>query len=170
MDMFNEKRWYFRQGREQIQRFLGNFSLGALPNHQTLHCPHPPCSYPNIPRNCPSVRTFKTLNQSLVPYIIGIHNKNPQGRTCLPTVVRYWPPSDCLGIIIQVLNLDAMPALIWPPLIPISAHHLHLLSLAQEIKREREPLLIAHSNKQSIHMDQGVMVDANQEVWCGDGL
>lgn len=33
-----------------------------------------------------------------------------------------------------------------------------------------EPLLIAHSNKHSTHMDWGVVADANQEVWLGDGL
>lgn len=32
------------------------------------------------------------------------------------------------------------------------------------------PLLIAHSNKHSTHMDWGVVADANQEVWLGDGL
>lgn len=58
-----------------------------------------------------------------------------------------------------------MLALIWNPLIPVLSHHLHLLSLAEKIKREREPLLIAYSNKHSIHTDWGAGADANQEVW-----
>lgn len=73
-DKFNEKRQYFWQGKEYNQHFLGNFSLGPLPNHQALHCPLF-CSYPNIPRNCPILRTFKILNQSLFPYALGISNK-----------------------------------------------------------------------------------------------
>ena len=58
-----------------------------------------------------------------------------------------------------------MLALIWNPLSPVLSHHLHLLSLAEKIKREREPLLIAYSNKHSIHTDWGAGADANQEVW-----
>lgn len=68
MDKFNEKRRYFLQGRKEIQHFLGSFSLDPLPNRQTLYCPTPPplCSYPNIPRNCPILRTFKTLTSGSI--------------------------------------------------------------------------------------------------------
>lgn len=67
-DKFNEKRRYFLQGRKEIQQFLGSFSLGSLPNRQALYCPTPKplCSYPNIPRNCPILRTFKTLTSGFI--------------------------------------------------------------------------------------------------------
>ena len=83
--------------------------------------------------------------------------------------VRYLPPSDCLGIIIQAVNLNAMLALIWTLLIPVLSRHLHLLSLAEKRKRKREPLLIAHSNKNSAHTHWGVVAEAYKEVWFGDG-
>lgn len=63
-DKFNERRWYFRQGIEEVQHFLGSFSLGPLPNHQALHCPAQPRPFLQLPqysKKLPNSKDFQNL-------------------------------------------------------------------------------------------------------------
>lgn len=159
----------------------------------------PFCSYPNIPRNCPILRTFKPLSQSTVPYALGRSNKRAKSLqgTSFPLVtgnnvnvtfrvetshaksekLYLWPTQLYLLASLLIIwglsyrpNFSAMLALIWIPLIPIPSRHLHLLSLAEKFEKEREPLLMAPSSQHSIPRDRGVVADANQEVLFGNGV